>query len=69
MPLVVASGAGGASQQAIGVAVVGGMVAATIMSLLFTPTFYVVMQQVSGLRGKSEEKEQAPLPEKTPESV
>ena len=69
MPLVVASGAGAASQQAIGVAVVGGMVAATIMSLLFTPTFYVVMQRVSGLRGKSEEKEQAPLPEKTPESV
>ena len=68
MPLVVASGAGGASQQAIGVAVVGGMVAATIMSLLFTPTFYVVMQRVSGLRGKSEEKEKAPHPEESAES-
>ena len=47
MPLVVAAGAGAASRQAIGTAVVGGMVAATIMSLLFTPVFYVVMQKVS----------------------
>jgi HAE1 family hydrophobic/amphiphilic exporter-1 len=52
MPLVVASGAGAASQQAIGTAVVGGMIAATIMSLLFTPVFYVVMQKLSGLRKK-----------------
>jgi HAE1 family hydrophobic/amphiphilic exporter-1 len=45
MPLVVASGAGAASQQAIGLAVVGGMIAATIMSLTFTPVFYVVMKR------------------------
>ena len=47
MPLVVASGAGAASQQAIGVAVVGGMAAATIMSLTFTPAFYVFMKRLS----------------------
>lgn len=52
MPLVVASGAGAASQQAIGTAVVGGMIAATIMSLLFTPVFYVVMQRLSGIGKK-----------------
>jgi HAE1 family hydrophobic/amphiphilic exporter-1 len=52
MPLVVASGAGAASQQAIGTAVVGGMVAATFMSLVFTPVFYVVMQKLGGLRKK-----------------
>jgi HAE1 family hydrophobic/amphiphilic exporter-1 len=46
MPLVVASGAGAASQQAIGLAVVGGMVAATVMSLTFTPVFYVVMKRL-----------------------
>ncbi|MEE8378927.1 MAG: multidrug efflux RND transporter permease subunit [Gammaproteobacteria bacterium] len=50
MPLVVASGAGAASQQAIGVAVVGGMIAATIMSVTFTPVFFVVMQRLSELR-------------------
>jgi len=53
MPLVVAAGAGAASRQAIGTAVVGGMVAATVMSLLFTPVFYVVMQKLAGFRKKN----------------
>ncbi len=53
MPLVVAAGAGAASRQAIGTAVVGGMVAATIMSLVFTPVFYVVMQSLSERFGRS----------------
>jgi len=56
MPLVVAAGAGAASRQAIGTAVVGGMIAATIMSLVFTPVFYVVMQRLAEGRGKTKEK-------------
>jgi HAE1 family hydrophobic/amphiphilic exporter-1 len=47
LPLVVASGAGAASRQAIGTAVVGGMIAAVLMSLIFTPVFYTVMQRLS----------------------
>ena len=62
LPLVVAAGAGAASRQAIGTAVVGGMIAATVMSLLFTPVFYVVMQRLSGLRKKKPET--GPEPEK-----
>jgi HAE1 family hydrophobic/amphiphilic exporter-1 len=58
MPLVVASGAGAASQQAIGLAVVGGMVAATVMSLTFTPVFYVVMKRL-GEKGELPAKEPA----------
>jgi HAE1 family hydrophobic/amphiphilic exporter-1 len=54
MPLVIASGAGAASRQAIGTAVVGGMIAATVMSLIFTPVFYVVMQRLSEFRRKKE---------------
>jgi len=46
MPLVIAAGAGAASQQAIGTAVVGGMIAATVMSVTFTPVFYVVMKRL-----------------------
>jgi HAE1 family hydrophobic/amphiphilic exporter-1 len=53
MPLVIASGAGAASQQAIGIAVVGGMVAATVMSLTFTPVFFVVMKRLGDKKGKS----------------
>ncbi|BCG64065.1 MAG: membrane fusion protein, multidrug efflux system [Methyloprofundus sp.] len=47
LPLVIASGAGAASRQAIGTAVVGGMIAAVCMSLIFTPVFYTVMQSMS----------------------
>jgi multidrug efflux pump subunit AcrB len=61
MPLVVASGAGAASQQAIGLAVVGGMIAATVMSLTFTPVFYVVMKRLG-------EKDEAPAGESAAES-
>jgi HAE1 family hydrophobic/amphiphilic exporter-1 len=58
MPLVIASGAGAASRQAIGTAVVGGMAAATVMSVIFTPVFYVVMQRMSEIRKKGPEKVQ-----------
>jgi HAE1 family hydrophobic/amphiphilic exporter-1 len=60
MPLVVAAGAGAASRQAIGTAVVGGMIAATFMSVLFTPAFYVVMQRLSEFRKKSTPSDETP---------
>jgi HAE1 family hydrophobic/amphiphilic exporter-1 len=52
MPLVIASGAGAASRQAIGTGVVGGLTAATMMSLIFTPVFYVVMQRLGELTSR-----------------
>jgi HAE1 family hydrophobic/amphiphilic exporter-1 len=51
-PLVIASGAGAASRQAVGNAVVGGMIAATFFSLLFVPSFFVVFQKLSEWGGK-----------------
>ncbi|WP_223422580.1 efflux RND transporter permease subunit [Tateyamaria pelophila] len=45
VPLLLASGAGAASQQAIGVAVFGGMLAATVLGVIIVPVLYVVMQQ------------------------
>ncbi|MCC9656767.1 efflux RND transporter permease subunit [Rhodopirellula halodulae] len=47
LPLLVATGAGAASRQAVGTAVVGGMVAATIFALLLVPTFFVVFRTLS----------------------
>ena len=44
VPLVVATGAGAASRVAVGLAVVGGMIAATFFSLTFVPSFFVVFQ-------------------------
>ncbi len=58
LPLVVAAGAGAASQQAIGIAVVGGMIAATVMSVTFTPVFYVVMKRL-GKRGAEPKRDAA----------
>jgi len=43
-PLVIAKGAGGASRQALGTAVFGGMIAATFLAVLFVPVFYKVIQ-------------------------
>ncbi len=63
MPLVIASGAGAASRQAIGTAVVGGMAAATIFSLIFTPVFYVVMQRLSETVGKRPKAATVPTPD------
>ncbi|WP_146346583.1 efflux RND transporter permease subunit [Phaeobacter marinintestinus] len=44
VPLLVASGAGAASQKAIGVAVFGGMLAATVIGVAVVPVLYAVMQ-------------------------
>lgn len=44
IPMITASGAGAMSRVSLGVAVTGGMVAATIFSVLLVPVFYVVVQ-------------------------
>ncbi|MCU0120530.1 multidrug efflux RND transporter permease subunit [Pseudomonas sp. B2M1-30] len=41
VPLAIATGAGAASQRAIGVGVIGGMVSATFLGVLFVPIFFV----------------------------
>ncbi len=43
VPLVMATGAGAASQNAVGLGVLGGMLAATPLAVLFVPTFFVVI--------------------------
>ncbi|MEA2985584.1 MAG: hypothetical protein QOD94_1838 [Alphaproteobacteria bacterium] len=45
VPLLIASGAGAASRQSIGTTVFGGMLAATILTLVFVPVFYAVIEQ------------------------
>jgi multidrug efflux pump len=45
-PLAVATGAGSASQREIGIAVMGGMFAATFAATLFVPMFYVMVQRM-----------------------
>ena len=47
VPLMVASGAGAASQQAIGTVVFGGMMASTLLAIPFVPVFYVLLERTS----------------------
>ena len=59
---MVASGAGAASQQAIGTVVFGGMLASTLLAIPFVPVFYVLLERMSERR-KRRKAAQAPAPE------
>lgn len=45
-PLALSSGAGAASQNAIGIAVMGGMAGATFLAIFFVPMFYVAVENI-----------------------
>ncbi len=46
LPLAIASGAGSASQRAIGTGVIGGMISGTILAVVFVPVFFVVVRSI-----------------------
>ena len=46
LPLMFATGAGAASRQSIGTAVFGGMLAATVLTLVFVPVFYALIERL-----------------------
>jgi multidrug efflux pump len=46
LPLAIASGAGSAGQRAIGTGVLGGMITATLLAVLFVPIFFVVVRRI-----------------------
>lgn len=46
VPLLGASGAGAASQQAIGTVVFGGMLSSTLLAIPLVPVFYVMTQRL-----------------------
>lgn len=46
LPLAIASGAGSASQRAIGTGVMGGMVTATVLAVFLVPVFFVVVRRL-----------------------
>ncbi|EDY39552.1 RND transporter, HAE1 family [Cyanobium sp. PCC 7001] len=58
LPLVLASGAGARSQASLGTVVFGGLLIATVLSLLVVPVFYVVVKSL--LRDDAEGREPAP---------
>ena len=48
VPLAISTGAGAASRVAIGTAVIGGMIAATVLAIFFVPLFYVLVRKLFG---------------------
>ena len=54
LPLVITTGAGAGAQNAIGTGVLGGMITATVLVLIFAPLFYVLIEKLFGKRGKGE---------------
>ena len=57
LPLAVATGAGANSRHSIGTGVIGGMLAATAIAIVFVPLFYRLVEQaaekLTGRRGKA----------------
>ena len=49
-PLAISTGAGANSRHAIGTGVMGGMVGATVLGVLFVPVFFVVVRRLLGER-------------------
>ena len=45
-PLAIATGAGSASQRAIGTGVIGGMLVGTVLAVVFVPVFFVVIRSI-----------------------
>jgi multidrug efflux pump subunit AcrB len=59
LPLVFSSGAGAASRVSIGVSVVCGMLAATVLAPLLVPYFYVLVMRISEGFSRRKHREEA----------
>ena len=50
LPLVLSTGAGSGGRQAVGAAVLGGTLSATILGVVFVPLFFVLVERLFGGR-------------------
>jgi multidrug efflux pump len=53
-PMVIASGASGKSQQALGTGVMGGMIAVVVLALIMVPVFFVAVQKLFARRERQD---------------
>jgi HAE1 family hydrophobic/amphiphilic exporter-1 len=60
LPLAISTGAGAGAQTAIGTAVVGGMLSATFIDLIFIPLFFVLVSQIFGGKRPNQTTEHPP---------
>src|SRR5438132_11943482 len=62
VPLAIALGAGAGAREALGTAVVFGMLVATLVGVFFIPVFYVILQRVSERRSPFKRADAGTLP-------
>ncbi|EOV0647499.1 multidrug efflux RND transporter permease AcrD [Cronobacter turicensis] len=55
LPMATSSGAGSASQHAVGTGVMGGMISATLLAIFFVPLFFVLIRRRFPLKPAPEE--------------
>ncbi len=53
LPLALTTGAGAGAMNAIGTSVLGGMITATVLVVIFAPLFYILIEKVSGKHSQS----------------
>jgi hydrophobic/amphiphilic exporter-1 (mainly G- bacteria), HAE1 family len=63
VPLAIASGAGAISRQVLGTAVIGGMLAASVLAIFFIPVSFDVVEKFGHWIGLSEKPEPKPAEE------
>ena len=56
VPLATSSGAGAASQRAIGTGVIGGIVVGTLLAVFFVPIFFVVVRRLFKTSAREQER-------------
>ena len=73
IPLAISTGAGAQSRIAIGTAVIGGMITATVLAIFYVPLAFVLVRGLFGGKGKEHKPDDAkpdlpalPAPEPTP---
>jgi len=54
LPLVTASGAGAAGRHSIGTGVLGGLIAATVLAVIFVPLYFKLLQRETSSSKKPE---------------
>ena len=64
LPLAIGTGAGAGGRQAIGTAVLGGMVSATVLGIFFVPVFFVLIR---GFFAKRTPPPDGPAPHPAPQ--
>ena len=57
LPLALNSGAGSGAQNAVGTGVVGGVISATLLGVLFVPLFFVVVISIFDRKKAANAKE------------